>query len=439
MNKNALSAAAASLLIFGAAAANPAQVRDADRRISAIVQEIGPELIAVRRDIHAHPELSTQETRTAALVADRFKALGLEVRTGIAGTGVLGILRGGKPGPVVGLRGDMDALPITEDTGLPFASTVRAVLGGRETGVMHACGHDIHTTVLMGVATVLSRLRPEIAGTVLFIAQPAEESVGGAARMIREGVFRDIKPAAMFGVHVDDSAPAGVIKYVPGYAMANVDSAALSVLSEGGHGAHPNICVDPIVVASQIVVALQVLVARQIDVHDDTVITVGSFHAGTVSNIIPERADLKATVRTFGDDQRKVVREKIERTIANICEASGAKYTLEYSFGTPATYNDPALTMEAVAVAERLLGKANVVRDAPGMGGEDFSYFGREMPAAMLYLGVEPKGSTATLHSPLFTADEDGIAVGVRVLSAVLLDKLDRLGADGPPRSSRSR
>jgi amidohydrolase len=240
-------------------------------------------------------------------------------------------------------------------------------------------------------------------------------------------VFRDIKPAAMFALHVDDSAPAGAIKYVPGYAMANVDSASFSILSEGCHGADPDACVDPIVVASQIVIALQVMISRQVDVHNDTVITVGSFHAGTVSNIIPERADLKATIRTYGDEPRKLIREKIERTIANICEASGAKYTLEYYFGTPATYNDPALTMDAVAVAERVLGKENVVKDTPGMGGEDFSYFGREVPAAMLYLGVEPKGSTATLHSPYFVADEDGIAVGVRVMSAVLLDKLDRL------------
>jgi len=429
MKRTTLTAFVPFLFVLVSSAALPAQVRDADRKISGIVQEIAPELIAVRRDIHAHPELSTQETRTAALVADRFTALGLEVRTGIAGTGVLGILRGAKPGPVVGLRGDMDALPITEDTGLPFASTVRAVRGGIETGVMHACGHDIHTTVLMGVATVLSRLRNEIAGTVLFVAQPAEESVGGAARMIREGVFRDVKPAAMFSLHVDDSAPAGVIKYVPGYVMANVDSASFSILSQGGHAADPDACVDPIVVASQIVIALQVMVSRQIDVRDDTVITVGSFHAGTVSNIIPERADLKATIRTYGDDQRKIVREKIERTIANICEASGAKVTLEYAFGTPATYNDPALTADAVAVAERILGKANVVKDTPGMGGEDFSYFGREMPALMLFLGVQPKGATAKVHSPYFAADEDGIAVGVRVMTAVLLDKLDRLRA----------
>jgi len=428
MNKRILGAFILMSLAFGAAGLY-AQVRDVDRRIASVVQEVLPDLIAVRRNIHANPELSLQETRTAVLVADRFKALGLEVRTEIGGHGVLGILRGAKPGPVVGLRGDMDALPIVEETGLPFASKVRAVRDGKEYGVMHACGHDIHTTVLLGVATVLSRLQKEIAGTVLFVAQPAEEYGGGAAAMIKDGVFKDIKPAAMFAFHVDDTAPAGVIKYVPGFAMANVDSAAISVLSEGCHGANPNLCVDPIVVGSQIVVALQVMIARQLNVHNDTVITVGSFHAGSASNIIPERADLRATIRTYADAQRRLVREKIERTIANVCAAAGARYTLDYEMGTPATYNDPALIADAVAVAERILGKANVIRDLPDMGGEDFSYFAREMPSAMLFLGVEPKGATATIHSPYFVADEDGIGVGVRVMTAVLLDKLDRLRA----------
>lgn len=430
MNKRKRILGAFILMSLAVAAAGlQSQIRDVDRRVAAVVQEILPDLIAVRRDIHANPELSLQETRTAALVAERFKALGLEVRTGIGGHGVLGILRGGKPGPVVGLRGDMDALPIVEETSLPFASKVRAVRDGKEYGVMHACGHDIHTTVLLGVATVLSRLQKEIAGTVLFVAQPAEEYGGGAAEMIKEGVFKDIKPAAMFAFHVDDTAPAGVIKYVPGFAMANVDSAAISVLSEGCHGANPNLCVDPIVVGSQIVVALQVMIARQLNVHNDTVITVGSFHAGSASNIIPERADLRVTIRTYGDDQRRLVREKIERTVANVCAAAGARYTLDYEIGTPATYNDPALIGDAAAVAERILGKANVKQDSPDMGGEDFSYFAREVPSAMLFLGVEPKGATATLHSPYFVVDEDGIGVGVRVMTAVLLDKLERLRA----------
>lgn len=409
------------------AAGGPPQIRDADRRIEAAVREILPDLISVRRDIHANPELSLQETRTSALVADRFRALGLEVRTDIGGHGVLGILRGGKPGPAVGFRADMDALPIVEETGLPFASKARAVRDGKEYGVMHACGHDIHTTVLLGVAAALARLRAEIAGTVLFIAQPAEEYVGGAAQMIRDGVFKDVKPAALFAFHVDDTAPAGVIKYVPGFALANVDAAAITIFSEGCHGASPHLCVDPVVVGAQIVLGLQIMIARELDVHHDTVITVGSFHAGSVANIIPPQADLKATIRTYGDDQRRLVREKIERAVANLCAAAGARHKLDYQFGTPATYNDPGLTAEAAAVAARILGPTKVVQEQPDMGGEDFAYFAKEAPAVMLLLGVKPQGSTATLHSPFFVADEDGIGVGVRVMAAALLDKLDRL------------
>ena len=403
------------------------QVQPLDRKIEEIVRAIAPDMVALRRDIHAHPELSLEEKRTAALVADRFKALGLEVRTGIGGTGVLAVLRGGKPGPVVGFRADLDALPVTEETGLPFASKERAVRDGREVGVMHACGHDVHTTVLLGVATVLARLKSDIAGTILFVAQPAEEGGDGARRMLEDGLFRDVKPAAMFAFHVDDSAPAGVIKYVPGYVMANSDSFSLAIFSEGCHGANAHLCLDPIVVGAQVVLALQVMISRQIDVHHDTVITVGSFHAGSASNIVPQRADLKATVRTYGDDQRRLVREKVERTIAGVCQAAGARYSVDYTYGLPATYNDPELTKRAAAVAERVVGRANVIQGEAGMIAEDFSYFGREAPAALLRLGTQPKGGTATLHSPYFMVDEDSIPVGIRVMSAILLDALARL------------
>jgi len=402
----------------------PSQTPSLDQKIAILVQEIAPGLIPIRRDIHKHAELSLQETRTAALVADSFAQLGFEVRTGVGGHGVVGILRGGKPGPVVGMRADMDALPIVEDTGLPFASKEKSVRDGKEYGTMHACGHDVHTTVMLGVATVLARLKADLPGTILFIAQPAEEHGDGAAAMLRDGVFRDVKPAAIFAYHVDDTAPAGVIKYVPGFALANVDTFRLAVLSEGCHGANPNLCVDPVVVGAQVVIALQVMISRELSVHQNTVITVGSFHAGSASNIIPPRAELQATVRTYGDDHRQLVRQKIERTIANICESAGARFTLDYEMGTPATYNHPELMSRAVAVAERLLGKENVILELPDMGGEDFSHFAREVPAAMLLLGVQPKGATATLHSPYFVADEDAIPVGVRVMSSILWEYL---------------
>jgi amidohydrolase len=403
------------------------QAQTLDRKIEEIVRSILPDIIALRRDIHAHPELSLAETRTAALLAGRLKALGLEVRTGIGGTGVLGVLRGGKPGPVVGYRTDMDALPIIEETGLPFASKERAVRDGREVGVMHACGHDAHMAVLLGVATVLERLKNDMAGTVLFVAQPAEEVGEGAKQMLEDGVFRDIRPAVMFAFHVDDSAPAGIITCVPGHVTANADSFSLTVFSEGCHGANPHLCLDPIVVGAQVVLALQVMISRRLDVHNDTVITIGSFHAGTASNIVPQRADLRATIRTYGDEQRRTVREKIEQTIAGICQAAGARYSLDYAYGIPSGTNDPGLTKQAAAVAERVVGRANVVQGVPRMVAEDFSYYGRERPAVFLWLGAQPQGGTATLHSPYFTVDEDAIPVGIRVMSAVILDALARL------------
>ncbi|MBM3311202.1 MAG: amidohydrolase [Candidatus Aminicenantes bacterium] len=403
-----------------------AQTAGVDKKIEALTAEIAPRLVEICRDIHAHAELSLQETRTAALVAEYWKGLGLEVRTGVGGTGVVGILRGGKPGPVAGMRADMDALPIVEATNLPYASRQKATRDGKEYGTMHACGHDVHTTVMLGVASVLAKMKADLPGTVLFVAQPAEEYGDGAASMLKDGVFREAKPGAMFAFHVDDTAPAGVVKYVPGDALANVDSFRLSVLSEGCHGANPNLCVDPVVVGAQIVLALQVMVSRELSVHRNTVITVGSFHAGSASNIIPPRADLHATVRTYGDDQRRLVREKIERTVANLCEAAGARYEFEYDFGTPSVYNDPGLMKEAVETAARVVGPKNVVQELPDMGGEDFAYFAREVPSALLLLGVQPARATATLHSPFFVADEKAIPVGVRVMAAILWDYLGR-------------
>jgi len=402
--------------------------RGIEKRIQEIVNEISPDLIQVRRDIHAHPELSFQEKRTSALVAEYLKKLGLEVRTGIGGTGVLGILRGKKPGPIVGMRGDMDALPITEETNLPFASKEKVVIEGREVGVMHACGHDIHTTLLLGVAHVLSRLSDELPGTVLFVAQPAEEWGDGANEMLKAGLFKDIKPEAMFAFHVGDSAKTGFVKYTPGYSGANCDGFNLVVKSEGCHGASPFNCVDPIVVSSQIVIALQVMVSREIDVHKDTVITVGSFHAGSASNIIPEEAKLRATIRSYGEDQRKLLKEKVERLITNICEAAGAQYELDYFFGTPSLYNSPELLKEILPVVEKVLGgKEFLTQEQPEMGGEDFSYFAKEIPSVMLILGVVPKDIPKTsVHSPTFIADEGSIPLGVKIMSTVIFDYLTR-------------
>ncbi|MDD8015914.1 MAG: M20 family metallopeptidase [Acidobacteriota bacterium] len=399
-----------------------------DKKIQEETRRITPELISIRRDIHAHPELALREERTSAIVADYFRKLGLEVRTGIGGTGVVGTLRGSRPGPVVAMRGDMDGLAITEETGLPFASKEKAIVAGREVGLMHACGHDVHTTVLMGVANVLSRFRGQLRGTVLFIAQPAEEWGNGAKAMIDAGVFAGVMPRAFFAYHVDDTARAGFVRYTPGFSGANCDGFTLKIKSEGCHGAAPSLCVDPIVVGAQIVVALQVLVSRQIDVHNDTVITVGQFHGGAAANIIPREAELKATIRSYGEEQRQALKDKVTRLIAHICEAAGAEFELDYVFGTPALYNDPELLREVLPTMERVLGgKSFLLEGKPEMGGEDFSEFARLAPAVMLDLGVVPKDIARTsVHSPTFIMDEDSIPVGVGLMSAVIWDYLAR-------------
>jgi amidohydrolase len=411
---------ATTLVPAGLAAQTPLE-----KKVRALTDRLTPELIEIRRDLHCHPELAYRETRTSAIVADYFRKLGLEVRTGYAETGVLGILKGGKPGPVLAMRGDMDALPITEETDLPFASKVTTMLDGRETGVMHACGHDIHTTVLLGVAAVLSALKAEVPGTIVFIAQPAEEvEDGGANRMIEDGAFEGLVPEAFFAFHVDDTLKAGRIGYASGFMSANVDGFDLTILSEGGHGANPASCVDPIVVGARIVTALQVMISREIGVHDNTVITVGSFHSGTARNIIPRSARLEATVRNYGEEQRKFLRDRITRLISGICASAGAEFELDYKLGTPSVYNDPALTASALRTAERVLGgKSALVEQKPEMGGEDFSYFGRIAPAVMFNLGVVPQHLESTsVHSPTFVADEAAIPIGVNLMANILLD-----------------
>jgi amidohydrolase len=395
-----------------------------EKKVKAMTEKLAPELVAIREDIHCHPELGLDLPRTSGIVADYFRKLGLEVRTGYAKTGVIGILKGGKPGPVVAMRGDMDALPITEETDVPFASKEKAFVEGRETGVMHACGHDIHTTMLLGVAAVLASVKADLPGTVVFVAQPGEECCGGANLMIEDGAFKDIVPAAFFAYHVDDTLKAGRVGYASGFMSANVDGFTLEIKSEGCHGASPWSCVDPIVVGAEIVTALQVLVAREFSVHNNTVITVGSFHGGSAPNIIPRSVRLEATVRNYGDDQRRILQEKITRLVTNICEAADASFDLGYEFGTMSVYNDPALTSGALATAERVLGsKAALVEQKPEMGGEDFSYFGTIAPAVMLNLGVVPPELEATaVHSPTFIADEAAIPIGVNLMSNIILD-----------------
>jgi amidohydrolase len=425
MKRCLLILAGSLLFLWLTSLAAPGSKTARDEQVEAIVSRIAPSLIEIRRDIHCHPEYGMREVRTAALVADYFRKLGFEVKTGIGGTGVLGVLRGAKKGPVVGMRGDMDALPITEETGLPFASKETMTLNGETVGLMHACGHDIHTTILLGVAHVLSELKPDLRGTVLFVAQPAEETVGGAAAMLKAGLFAELKPEAMFAFHAEDTIEAGRVLFSSGQATANVDSFDLTIESAGCHGSTPWSCVDPIAVGAQVVTALQVMVARELDVNENTVITVGSFHAGTARNIIPEKAELKATIRTFSDGQRQLVKTKVERLVQNTCEAAGAPFRLDYELGTSSVYNDPKLLQKIMPSIERVLGGSQFARQRlPDTGGEDFSEFARETPAVLLWLGVLPAGTTTSLHSPTFVADERSIPVGVKLMSAIILDYL---------------
>ncbi|MDE1146568.1 MAG: amidohydrolase [Azospirillaceae bacterium] len=314
-----------------------------------------PKIIAWRRDIHEHPELGNQETRTAALIAKHLKSLGLEVRTGVAKTGIVAVLKGGKPGPVVALRADMDALPVTEQVDLPFASKVKTQYNGQEVGVMHACGHDTHVAMLMGVAEVLAGMKDQLPGTVKFIFQPAEEGlpkgeVGGAEQMLKEGAFADPKPDAVFGVHVISTLHTGDVGYRPGPFMASADEFVVTVHGKQSHGALPWTGVDPIVTASQIVLGLQTIESRQMEViKEPSILSVGSIHGGNRNNIIPDTVTLNGTIRTFDEGMRADIDKRLRRTVAGIAESAGATADVDIIKGYPVTYNNPDLTAKICA------------------------------------------------------------------------------------------
>jgi amidohydrolase len=405
---------------------------EVDRRAEVVTARV----VTWRRDIHQHPELSNRETRTAALVADHLKSLGLEVRTGVAKTGVVGVLRGGRPGPVVALRADMDGLPVTELVDLPFKSTARTQYNGQEVGVMHACGHDNHVAILMGVAEVLVGMKDRLPGTVKFIFQPAEEGPplgeeGGAALMIQEGVLENPAPSAIFGLHAWPD-PVGVIGYRSGPMMAASDGLTIKVMGRQTHGAQPWGGVDPIVVAAQIVLALQTIPSRQIDVTKvPAVITIGIIRGGNRGNIIPDSVMMEGTVRTFDEAMRKDIQARIRRTAEQIAASAGA--TAEVSFGVGraggmVTFNDPALTERMLPTLKRIAGDANVRQAQLSTPGEDFSAYQQRIPGLFFFLGVTPKDRDAATvprnHSPYFFADEAALPIGVRAMAHLAVDYL---------------
>jgi amidohydrolase len=415
----------AALLAAAGLAAMPtmATAQDSVNVSDALQQRV----VGWRRDLHQHPELSTLETRTAAKVADHLRALGLTPRTGIAGTGVTAILKGGKPGPRVALRADMDGLPVTEQVDLPFKSTQKAMWNGQETGVMHACGHDNHIAILMGVATVLSRMRADLPGTVKFIFQPAEEGPGGAEPMVKAGVLDNPKVDAVFGLHVFPYA-AGTIVYRSGPLMASADEFTIEITGKQTHGAVPWGGVDPIVVGAQIVTSLQSIVSRTVNIAKaPAVVTVGKFSAGNRSNIIPDKAELVGTVRAFDNDERTKIRERLTAMATKYAEAAGATATVTWGLGYPVTTNDPALTEKMVPTLQRVAGPGKAIVGPLTGTAEDFSYFQQEVPGLFFFLGVTPPGNEATAaqnHSPLFFADESALPVGVRALASLTVDYL---------------
>jgi amidohydrolase len=405
-----------------------------DQRIDAASKKVESKVIDCRRDIHQHPELGNRETRTSKIIADRLRELGIEVKTPVAHTGVIGILRGGKPGRVVALRADMDALPVVEQVDVPFKSTVRTTFNGHDVGVMHACGHDAHVAILLGVAEVLAGIREEIPGTVKFLFQPAEEGApegeeGGAKLMVKEGALDNPKVDAVFGLHVTSRYPVGELAYRPGSMMAAVDSFKITVHGKQTHGAYPWLGVDPIVVAAQIVLGLQTIPSRQVDSSlAPSIVTVGAIHGGVRNNIIPDDVEMIGTIRSLDAKMRDDIHARIKRTAEDIAKSGGATATVTIAEGYPITYNDPAVTERMAPTLRRVAGPSNVEVVNATLGAEDFSFFQQKVPGLFFWLGTRPKNQTAeqaaSNHSPLFYVDESGLELGVRAMAHVAVDYL---------------
>ncbi len=400
-----------------------------DRRAA----EVLPQVVAWRRDIHQHPELSNREFRTAKLVADHLRSLGMEVQTEVAHTGVVGVLRGGRPGPVVALRADMDALPVTEEVDLPFASRVRTTFAGQEVGVMHACGHDNHVAILMGVAQLLAGMRQELPGTVKFIFQPAEEGPppgeqGGASLMVREGVLQNPRPEAIFGLHVWPQ-PVGTIWYRPAGTMAASDNLRIVVRGRQTHGAVPWGGVDPVVVSAQIITALQTIASRQVDLTAaPAIVTIGSIQGGVRGNIIPDSVVMVGTIRSFDTAMQDDIHERVRRTAELIAQSAGASAEVVINRNNPVTYNDPALTERMSGTLRRVGGEGAVAIAPLVTGAEDFAHYQREIPGMFFFLGIVPEGTNPAdappNHSPRFFADEGALPVGVRAMAHLAVDYL---------------
>ncbi|PJJ53057.1 amidohydrolase [Hymenobacter chitinivorans] len=429
------SAILATGLLATAASTAHAQNAALDARIAKLSAAEEAKVIAWRRDFHQNPELGNEETRTAGIVAAHLKSLGLEVQTGVGRTGVVGILRGGKPGPVVALRADMDGLPVTETSGVPFASTVKATYLGQPVGVMHACGHDAHMAMLMGAAEVLSQVKKDLPGTIKFIFQPAEEGslpgvVGGAKLMIQEGVLEKPKVDAVFGLHINAQTEVGNLSFRPGGEMAASDRFTIKVIGKGAHGARPWSSVDPVVTAAQIIVGLQTIVSRQVNLTDDAaVVTVGTVKGGVRYNVIPADVELSGTIRTFNKKAQEQVWAAIRRTATGIAESAGATVEVDIVPYVPVTFNDLPLTAKMLPTLQRVAGGAAHVQEVKvNTWAEDFSLYQEKVPGVFVFLGGMRKGgdvaTTADHHTAGFTLDESGFTLGVKTLATLAADYL---------------
>jgi amidohydrolase len=393
---------------------------------------IETKVIDWRRHLHQHPELSNRETKTAAYVAAHLKSLGLKVQTGIAVTGVVALLETGKPGPVIALRADMDALPVTERNSLPFASTVKTTYNGQETGVMHACGHDTHVAMLMGVAEILSKNKSDLKGTTKFIFQPAEESApdgeeGGAEFMVKEGVLENPKVDAIFGLHIMSTTPLGMVTYRPGGLLAASDRFSIKIRGRQAHGSQPWMSIDPIVVSAQIINGLQTIISRQTELTKEAaVITVGIMKGGIRENIIPEEAFLAGTIRTLDTAMQQVIHDKILLTATKIAESAGATAEVKITRETPVTFNDPALTQKMIPSLQKAAGVSNTVVINAITGAEDFAFYQKKIPGFFFFVGAMPPdqdpNKVPSHHTPDFMVDERAFVMGVKAMLNVTVD-----------------
>lgn len=404
-------------------------------KILKLIDDIEPKVIEWRRDFHQNPELSNREFRTSKIISDYLTSLGIEVQTGVAHTGVVGILKGGKPGPVIALRADIDALPVTERVDVPFKSVVKSTYNDMETGVMHACGHDTHIAMMMGVAEVLSKIKKDLKGTVKFIFQPAEEGApegeeGGASLMVKEGVLKNPKVDVIFGMHINSQTDIGTIKYKPEGAMAAAQRFEIHVHGKQSHGSTPWAGIDPIAISAQIINGLQMIISRETELtKEGAVITIGIIKGGIRNNILPEEVTMIGTIRTLDYDMQKKLNETMIKRTKAIAESFGATADITIADGLPITYNDPALTAEMLPSLQKAVGKNHVILQKAITGAEDFSFFQKEIPGFYFFVGGKPLNikpqDAPSHHTPDFYIDESGMKTGIKAMVNLTLDYMD--------------